>query len=273
MRNYVILIAYLICSCTCLCQEEIYLWTESDLHNDSNNFPFENYVEQNYIHPTRGVKMAKWDTHPSLLVFRPDPSFNSGISIILNPGGGMNVIELEHEGITIAKAFTKLGINTFVLKYSHYSIDIAKKDALRAIEVVRARADEWNIDKNAIGMGGFSAGGRLSLLTTLDLLETSFNCDIPIAFLMLVYTQTQLQESETLSDFFPPTFQLVTADDFRYKMNLDFYKSLQDQHIPSELHIFQKGGHGFGIGDGLCNCAQWPNLFAHWLVNNFKNND
>lgn len=267
-KIYLIIFFLILCYSTVFAQEEIFLWKNSDSINNIADYPFEHYKEQNYLHPKRHVQMAKFVTNPSIRVFLSDPKINTGAAIIINPGGGMNVIELEHEGITIAKAFANLGINAFVLKYRHYSMDVAKKDALKAIDLVRSKASEWNINENAIGMGGFSAGGSLSLLTTFDLLERSENSKIPINFLMLVYTRTHLYNRSQLPNGFPPTFQLVTADDFRFEMNLDFYKTLQENKIPSELHIFQQGKHGFGIGKGLCNCENWPDLFFNWLGNN-----
>lgn len=250
-------------------QEEVFLWPASDSINDSKDFPFQNYQEQNYIHPKRGVEMARFVTHPSLRIFLADSLKNTGAGIIICPGGGMNVIELEHEGTKIGKAFAEMGINAFVLKYRHYSMDIAREDAKRAMQLIRSKARKWHLNSNAIGIGGFSAGGSLSLFATYDAIENAGDpCNLDIDFLVLVYTRAREFEEQTVRACFPPTFQLVTADDFRYEMNIDFYRTLQAQRIPSELHIFQMGKHGFGLGMDECNCEHWPNLFYRWLQNN-----
>jgi acetyl esterase/lipase len=250
-------------------QKEIFLWNDSISINDPSKYPRPNYAEERLRDPKRNVLVIKNVTNPSLKIFLADQKINTGAAVIICPGGGMNVIEIEHEGTLIAQEFVKLGINSFVLKYRHYNMEMAMNDAKQAIAFVRMNAKKWGINEKAIGMGGFSAGGRLSLMMAYNLMNNdTLTCSNGIDFLMFIYTNTQEVEGAKVKKCFPPSFMVVTADDFRYTMNLEFFSILQKKKIPSELHVFQTGLHGFGLGKGLCNCDSWPMLFYKWLLNN-----
>lgn len=252
-----------------LAQQEINLWEDSVSINNPSDFPFENYKEERYINAKTNSLSIRKVTNPTLTPFLADSLVNNGSAVIICPGGGMNTVVYEHEGTSIAKEFSKLGINAFILKYRHYNMSVAKADAMKAISVVRENAKKWNLNEKAIGIGGFSAGGRISLETTYDLLaQDSIQGNSGIDFLMFVYTRTQLLEGRVINEYFPPTFMLVTADDPRYKMNMEFFEILHKKNIPTELHVFQQGLHGFGLGKGLCNCEYWPSIFYRWLQNN-----
>jgi acetyl esterase/lipase len=250
-------------------QKEVFLWEDSVKINNPSDFPHENYKEERYIYTKNNTLCIRKVTNPTLTIFLADSSINTGAAVIICPGGGMNTIVFEHEGTIIAEEFVKLGINAFVLKYRHYNRNVAISDIKQAISYVRENAMSMGINDKAIGIGGFSAGGRMSLETTYQLINMdTTQCNIGIDFLMFVYTRTQIIENAVVNKCFPPSFMLVTADDFRYKMNLEFAEILDNNKIPFELHVFQKGLHGFGLGKGLCNCDIWPQLFYQWLSNN-----
>jgi acetyl esterase/lipase len=250
-------------------QQEIFLWKDSITINDPAKYPTKGYSEERFIDAKRNVLVIRKVTNPSIRVFLADKKLNTGAAILICPGGGMNAIEIEHEGTAIAKEFVKLGINSIVLKYRHYNMDVAMTDAKQALNLIRTNAQKWGINEKTIGMGGFSAGGRLSLVTAYNLINNdTLDCNKGISFLLFVYTRTQVLEGAQVNKCFPPSFMVVTADDFRYTMNLEFFSILQKNKVPSELHIFQQGLHGFGLGKGLCNCDKWPILFYNWLKNN-----
>jgi acetyl esterase/lipase len=249
-------------------QQEIFLWKDSITINDASKYPDNGYGEERFTDPKRNVLVVRKVTNPSITIFLADKAVNTGAAVVICPGGGMNAIEIEHEGTAIAKEFARMGINSIVLKYRHYNMDVAITDAKKALSIVRTNAKKWGINDNAIGIGGFSAGGRLSLTLAYNLINNdSINCDKGLAFLMFIYTRTQIIDGYQVNKCFPPSFMVVTADDFRYTMNLEFFKILQEMKVPSEMHIFQQGLHGFGIGKGLCNCDIWPLLFYKWLKN------
>jgi len=282
MRITIYLICYLIL-CTYPLQSQIIkhenefaIWSGNAPGSIPENYPHDNY-EEKWIYDDRDL--VKWITEPTIRVFYPKGE-NKRTALIICPGGGYNILEIEQEGYDVAEYFSQQGITAIVLKYRHFNQDFALHDALRAIKYVRSKADEWDIDIDKIGIGGFSAGGHLSVnaginYITADTIKTDGLDTISPKpdFTMLIYPGLvhrilkKLDYNTRIENNFPSSFIVVAADDqvtpASYCMEL--FNTLQNKNIASELHIYQKGGHGFNLGNEKCNCDTWPELFIRWL--------
>ncbi|RUA11931.1 MAG: alpha/beta hydrolase [Flavobacteriia bacterium] len=242
-------------------------------------------------------------TDPELIVFPASKENASGAAVLICPGGGYKILAIDHEGYSIARWLNKIGITAFVLKYRLPSDLIMKDkktgplaDAKRAIRMIRDQAEKWNIDPDKIGVMGFSAGGHLaSSLSThyndseQDKKQLSARPD----FSLLIYPVISMEDSIThlgsrtnlLGEkparkdvvFFsndqqvtkdtPPAFLVHAADDkvVPVQNSINYFMALNKFHIPAEIHIYEKGGHGFGIKNLKGTVANWPEDCEHWL--------
>ena len=207
---------------------------------------------------------------PTLTVYLPEKSAATGVAILLAPGGGYEHVTIDLEGNDIARHFVAEGIAGIVLKYrlpqtpgAHYTTDTALADAVEALKVVRAHAAEWGIDPAKLGMMGFSAGGNLTALA-----GTKPEPAARPAFLALMYPAIPESLGPIPADV-PPTFIVQANDDMLGTENaLRFYIWMRANKRSAELHLFGKGGHGFGLGKPGTQVAQWPALFSTWLAAN-----
>jgi acetyl esterase/lipase len=256
---------------------EYFIWNDNIPGPVPKNYPEEKWTEGDESE----FGLVQYVTHPTIRVFLPEKEMNTGTAIIVCPGGGYNILVIEREGYKIAHALNKLGIATIVLKYRHYDKEIAVKDAWRALQYVRANANRWNINPDKVGIGGFSAGGHLSLNTVLSerfltLPELPFDTLGKFRhqpdFLMLIYPGLKglKQEPETFQGKIPPVFMINAIDDKVTPVSNMFKLAeiLESKNIPEEVHIYPGGGHGFDLGNKDCNCSGWPGLFRDWLVYN-----
>jgi endo-1,4-beta-xylanase len=221
---------------------------------------------------------------PSLTAYLPPANRATGVGVILAPGGAFQYLAVSIEGIEVAEWLNAHGIAAFVLKYrlpnsegSPYSVDDALKDAQRALRVVRSRAGEWNLDAGRIGIMGFSAGGTLVGLT-----GTRFDAGDPVAsdpierlgsrpdFLVFVYAGAPV-EPTAITPATPPAFLISAADDPRPSAaHLALFAALRAAGVPAELHVYERGGHGFGfLGRSpeflTWPVAGWPDQLLSWL--------
>jgi acetyl esterase/lipase len=242
---------------------------------------------------------------PTLTIFKPSDRTN-GTAVIVAPGGAYMGLAANHEGRQVADWLTARGITAFVLRYRlgpNYLLPTPLLDAQRAIRTVRARAKEFDLDPNRIGMLGFSAGGHLTASAgtmhdegkadAADLIErVSDRPDFIVlgypALLMLRYgTQGRLAycdlmkvkqgcDREYLDRYTPelhvdsrtpPTFLFHTTDDGTVPASdsVVFYSALTKAGVPAELHIFEHGHHGVGLGNGDAALAEWPALLDTWM--------
>lgn len=242
---------------------------------------------------------------PTLTIFDPAAGSENGSAIVIFPGGGYAHLAGNLEGREIADWFAARGFRAFVLQYrlssNGYLLPVPLLDARRAIQMVRARAADYRIDPNRIGVIGFSAGGHLAALAATQPVEGKSEADDPIErvssrvnYLVLGYPWIGATSSDTshLSyckefnvmdqcealrtayspDLFvtkdtPPTFWYHTADDgtVPVEQGLRFYEALLKAGVPVEAHIFETGPHGTGLGKGNPVLDQWPNLMESWL--------
>ncbi|MDP4206628.1 MAG: alpha/beta hydrolase [Bacteroidota bacterium] len=237
-----------------------------------------------------------------MYVYLPEKSINTGVAVIICPGGAYRVESIDHEGHQFAEWLSKRGIAGIVLKYrlpnKHPLIPIL--DAITAIRTIRLNAKEWNIDPEKIGIGGFSAGGHLAATLATHYKEGDPSSDNELDrfssrpdFQLLLYPVISMQDTlthkdsrtnllgdipdEVLVNFFsnelqisaktPPAFIALTDDDEGVSPlnSINYYTELRNYKVPAEMHIFSKGGHGFGMTPTGLPVSQWPDLFYNWL--------
>jgi len=244
-------------------------------------------------------------TDPELTVFLPEKSRATGTAVVICPGGGYGRLAIDHEGYDVAKWFQSMGAAGMVLKYRLPSDLIMEKkehgplqDAQEAIRLVRSKAAEWNIDPGKVGVIGFSAGGHLaSTLSTHygePVYQSKYNESARPDFSILIYPVVSMKEGithngsrrnllgerpdETLVNRFsnetrvddqtPPAFIVHSTDDKTVPVlnSILYYQELAKRHIPAELHIYQRGGHGYGLAERLGPPPHWPDACKKWMI-------
>jgi len=238
-----------------------------------------------------GVPMARNVSNATLTPFFPDPDKANGTAVIVAPGGGFRWLSMENEGWKVARALNEQGITAFVLKYRLFPTgatledleanmnrtfaaagedskdsekpkppkwDISNQlaDAEAAYAMILDRAEEWGIDTDRIGMVGFSAGAGLTMHCTLH------SEKMKLAFIAPIYGG--MGPVEVPADA-PPMFTAIASDDFLFGGQFGVVKSWYDAGIPVEFHLYQNGGHGFGLGYPDRTSNKWFGSFMHWL--------
>ncbi len=251
-----------------------------------------------------GDPMARNISTATLTPFLPEPDQANGAAVIVAPGGGFRWLSMGNEGWEVAEALAEQGIAAFVLKYRLFptpeSLDKFREtmnrtfdeaaddasedadtvsqdeeppsrpswnltdqleDAEAAYEMIVDRADEWGVDTDRLGMIGFSAGAGLTMYSTL-------NSEImELAFIGPIYggmNEVEVPENA------PPMFNVIATDDFLFNGQFGVIKSWYEAEIPVEFHLYQNGGHGFGLGNPNRTSNRWFDAFIHWLdVNGF----
>jgi acetyl esterase/lipase len=229
--------------------------------------------------------------YPSIYVFLPPKEKATGAALVVAPGGGETQLVIDKEGWEFADWLNSQGIAAFVLKYrlakapgSTYTVPgEVYADAARSMRLVRSRAAEWNIDPKRIGFSGFSAGGQIT-----GMMETKFDAGKPNSpdpverfssrpdFTASIYPGYRADggDADSAAQFpvpkdAPPAF-LVCADDDRphVEATVKFYLELEANHIPSEMHIYAYGGHGFGLRPTkkAAPVMGWTDRLKEWLA-------
>jgi acetyl esterase/lipase len=223
----------------------------------------------------------------TLTPFLPDPAKANGAAVIVAPGGGFRILSMGNEGWEVARALNERGVAAFVLKYrltptapdwaefdkanpltapspgsapgaapASSPVALPLEDATAAFKLVRARAKEWNVDPKRIGMMGFSAGAGTTMAVTLQ-------SDNKPAFIAPIYGR--LSAVEVPPDA-PPMFVALAADDPLFgKSDFGLITSWQKAGRPVEFHLYQNGGHGFGLGNPPKTSTGWFPQFMLWL--------
>ncbi len=222
---------------------------------------------------------------PSITPFLPAPGTATGAAVIIAPGGGHWQLTIDREGYDLGRWLAARGIAAFVLKYrlardiagnSPYKIEIdALADAQRAIRLIRSRATEWNIKTDRIGILGFSAGGEVALLAAthhdtgrpaaadpVERLSSRPDFFAPIYPGGLQRTDFKISKGNT-----PPAFLACAFDDRMPEQLATFFIILRQAGVNAELHIYNRGGHGFGVREDRPDLAvsSWPTRFVEWL--------
>ncbi|MDT0686617.1 alpha/beta hydrolase [Autumnicola psychrophila] len=245
-----------------------------------------------------GDPMARNITEATLTPFLPDPDKATGTTIIVAPGGGFRWLSMGNEGWEVAEALAEKGIAAFVLKYRLHptpeSLDDFRtsmnppatppagssddgearrperprsnlsnqlEDAEAAYAMIVDRAEEWGVDPNNIGMIGFSAGAGLTMHSTLN------SRTMELAFIGPIYGGMNAVE---VPENAPPMFNVIASDDFLFNGEFGLIESWYKANVPVEFHLYQNGGHGFGLGNPDRTSNGWFDAFIYWLeVNNF----
>lgn len=224
---------------------------------------------------------------PTISLYRPPKEIDTGTAIIICPGGGHHILALNHEGTETAEWLTTLGVTGIVLKYRVPSRTpdgqrwlAAVQDAQRAVSLVRAKAAEWKLDPERIGILGFSAGGETAGLTSYfadrqyEPIDEIDRVSFRPGFAMLIYPAyfekpgepTKLREDITVTKDAPPTFLVHAWDDpVTVFSSLHLATELRKAGVPTELHVYATGGHGYGMRDTGENVNTWPQRAADWL--------
>lgn len=237
-------------------------------------------------HSQYGRKFARNVTVATLTPFLPDPAKATGTAVIVAPGGGFRTLSMENEGWEVAQALAQKGVAAFVLKYRlnqtaadlkefanptaprpnsgtrHSPAEMASRiapqvaDANAAFALIRANAEKWHVDKDRIGMIGFSAGAMLTMTTTLS------GGEAKPAFIGSIYGG--MNAVEVPADA-PPLFVAIAADDPLFPVGFGLIESWRKANRPVELHYYEQGGHGFGMYQKTTTSTGWFDAYTRWL--------
>ena len=241
-------------------------------------------------------------SRPTLSVYLPPAEKATGAAVIICPGGGYGVAAAGHEGADVAKRFNEMGIAAFVLKYRMPSEKtmINKEigpvqDAQRALQLVREGAAAWGIEKDKVGIMGFSAGGHLASTAGTHFQKTYIanpkGTNLRPDFMILVYPVISFSDSmghagsrdnligknptaEKIKEYSnelqvtvqtPPAFLVHAKDDpVKAANSIAFANALQKANVPVELYLYERGGHGYGMYNKSSN-VRWMDLVQQWM--------
>ena len=246
--------------------------------------------------PVTGVSNV---SRPTMTVFSPEGTNNTGVAVVVFPGGGYIDLAIDLEGTEVCEWLTSRGITCVLLKYRvpdsgpawhddchcqiHPKAPTALQDAQRTVGLLRSGAVLWHINPHKIGVLGFSAGGHLvadisthfdkrayPLMDFTD--EVSCRPDFAVAIYPGHMTENTKKEWELnplipVTHETPPTF-LVQAEDDNVdgvKQSLVYYIALKNAGVPVEMHLYARGGHAFGLRRTELPIAEWPHLVETWL--------
>jgi acetyl esterase/lipase len=226
-------------------------------------------------------------SRPTITVYKPPKEKDAGAAVLVCPGGGYQILAMNLEGTEICAWLNSIGVTGVLLKYrvpSRAGLEkhtAALQDAQRAMGIVRHRAKEWGIDPHRIGILGFSAGGHLSAATAANVAARTYpavdDADRESSrpdFVVLIYPAyltakddpSRLAPEVKVTSQSPPAFVTMTQDDPIGVENAFAYgEALKAAKVPFELHIFPKGGHGYGLRPSENEVRHWPDLAAGWL--------
>lgn len=220
------------------------------------------------------------------LTFYPAPvNNNSGVTIIVNPGGGYNILAYNLEGTEICKRFNSYGVNCVLVKYRVPRREGLEKheaplqDVQRAIAYTRSHAKEWNINSDKIGVLGFSAGAHLSAVASTNYSSRTYpridsydDVSLRPDFTVLVYPAYLSADNFRISPELkvdsntPPTILIQTQDDKSFiDSSLFYYYALKQANVPAAMHLYPSGGHGYGARNTGHTVNEWPHRVLSWL--------
>ena len=246
-------------------------------------------AEKEFFSQTWQTQVVTNVVNPTLAAYLPDPATANGTAVIIAPGGGFHALSINSEGVDVAKWLNTKGVAAFVLRYrlvqtgedgvkelmakmgkGRIEVDangtdvvpLAVADAFAAIGHVRKNAKEYGVAPNRIGFMGFSAGGTVTASVAFQ-----YAADTRPDFVAPVYAYMGAVKPAEVPKDAPPIF-LVAATDDQLGLALDSVK-LYSQWIatkkPAELHLYAKGGHGFGMRKQNLPTDQWIERFGEWL--------
>ena len=247
-----------------------------------------NYPEKQYFSKVWNTEVVTNVTQPTLTVYKPDPARANGTSVVICPGGAFMALSIASEGTEVAKWLTARGVTAFVLKYrlAHTGEDATKEamdalqdpkkfnettgkviplsvaDGLAAITYVRKHAVEWGLAADRVGIMGFSAGGTVAASAGFR-----YTPESRPAFVAPIYAAAASMKNAPVPSDAPPLFLAAATDD---QLNLapdsiQLYNQWTAAHKSAELHMYAKGGHGFGMRQQGIPTDHWIERFGEWL--------
>lgn len=248
-----------------------------------------NWQEKEYFSPVFNTQIVYNVVRPSITVYSPEAATANGTAVLICPGGGFHTLSINSEGVEVAKWLTKKGVTCFVLKYRlvHSITDdpvkelmagmadpkkfdadnaalvpLAIADARTALTYIRKHAADWHLAGNRIGIIGFSAGGTLAETTAFDYTQEN-----KPDFVAPIYAYVPPGQSLEPAKDAPPMFLAAASDDQLHLVpgSLALYNKWLAAGIPVELHLYAKGGHGFGMRQQKLNSDTWIDRFGDWL--------
>ncbi|MCP4884350.1 MAG: alpha/beta hydrolase [Flavobacteriales bacterium] len=284
MKNFTLIILMLHFCLTAASQEIVKL-----PHEESAQVIWEG-EEKEYFSNIWNTQVVTNVSVPTLSIFKPAAEKNTGVSVVIAPGGGLYALSIESEGRDVAKWLNEKGITAFVLKYrlvptgadgvaeiSELSqnnpakigeevtktIPYSIKDGLEAISYARENAEELGIDKNKIGFMGFSAGGAVTMGVAYSYDEKNRP-----DFLVPVYAWTDAMPVQKPQKEAPPMLLICASDDplGLATGSIKIYNSWHSENLNVSLHMYSKGGHGFGMRKQGLPSDTWIERFYDWTL-------
>lgn len=254
-------------------------------YDDPNEFEWSG-GENDYYSEDWATQVVTNVSEPTMIVYRPQDEINTGVSIIIGPGGGLYAHSINTEGKWVAEWLVQKGITVFVLKYRLVPYDgdavkafgdpqenaVAKAksflpfstaDGLVAVSYVRENAAKFNIDTDKIGFMGFSAGAAVAL----DVTFTADKNQMP-DFIVPVYPWLTIISDYKIPENAPPMLVVCASDDplGLAVMSVDLYEKWLSSGISSAIHIYSKGGHGFGMRTQNLASDNWIDRCYEWMI-------
>lgn len=223
---------------------------------------------------------------PTLTVYRPDASRDTGAAVMVCPGGGYYILAYDLEGTEVCQWLNSIGVTGVLLKYrvprreglAPYAAPL--QDAQRALGLTRFHAKEWGIDPKRVGVLGFSAGGNLCAILSASTARTyprvdgaddlgshpDFQILIYAAYLVNDNAGYKIRPEVAVTPDTPPTFLVMAQDDPVHVENiLGYAMALQDAKVPMEMHLYPTGGHGYGLRPTKNYVTTWPQRAGDWM--------
>jgi len=248
----------------------------------------ENYPEKEYFSNVWHTEVVSNVTKPSLTVFKPSPELRNGTAVVICPGGGFMALSITSEGTDVAKYLAARGVTAFVLKYrlAHTGEDATQEfvtlfanrqkfdelvgkvialsvaDGLAAVTYVRQHAAEWGVSPDRVGIIGFSAGGRVTAGVAFN-----YSAEGRPAFVAPIYAGGAISKDVSVPADAPPMFVAAATDDQLglAPESVALYERWTGAHKSAELHLYAKGGHGFGMRRQNLPTDHWIDRFADWM--------
>jgi len=270
--------------------KEYPLW-EKGIPNNPVEYQQEKVREEsvNESSPSQKNRVFSQVSEPTYTLYKAKKDVPNGVAVVICPGGGFRDVWFDREGADFALWLADRGITSLVLKCRTFNADAegftlerdaynpeVYADAKQAIHILRSESEKLNIDKNKIGIVGFSAGGALALYAALSIFESQlpgyakFDENTDPDFVCPIYPgiNNAIYHTVKHKQKIPPMFMVNGAQDDVTPADkcIQLYTALLERKVTAELHIYAKGTHGFDSGIGRGNSVStWQNSFINWL--------
>ena len=264
-------------------QEVIHLYSGAAPGSEGGSYP-----EKQYFSTIWNTEVVTNVTQPTLTLYKPDPALANGTSVVICPGGGFMALSINSEGIDVAKWLAAKGVTAFVLKYrlAHTGEDATAEfmqsfqdqkkfgemigkivplsiaDGLASVAYVRKHAADWGLAPDRVGIVGFSAGGTVTAGVGLR-----YTPESRPAFVAPIYAAASAMKDFPVPSDAPPMFLAAATDDQLHLApdTIQLYNQWTAAHKAAELHMYDRGGHGFGMRKQGFPSDHWIERFGEWL--------